>query len=140
MCGLLSTDRTAAAQDSVDRGLSSSSPPKLPLLDPHVARELGIVAAHLLDEALGVLAPDKHLELDSERQVRRETVVDELRRQTPNSRNQGAVDGGADGHGCDVAMVGEFRGQHRDSTVCDAEAFPALLTHVTMRYSLYHWG
>ena len=35
-----------------------------PLLDPQLRRELGIVAAHLLDEALGVLAADEHLELE----------------------------------------------------------------------------
>ncbi len=34
------------------------------LLDPQ-ARELGIVATLLLDEALSVLAPDEHLELDA---------------------------------------------------------------------------
>ena len=32
---------------------------QLPLLDPQVARELRLVAAHLLDEALGVRSPDE---------------------------------------------------------------------------------
>ena len=35
---------------------------QLPLLDPQLARELGIVAAHLLDEALGVLAAEEDLD------------------------------------------------------------------------------
>jgi hypothetical protein len=39
------------------------------LLDPQVAREFGIVAAHLLDEPHGVLAADEHLEFDAEREV-----------------------------------------------------------------------
>ena len=32
------------------------------LLDPDLRRDLGIVAAHLLDEPLGVLATNEHLE------------------------------------------------------------------------------
>ena len=43
---------------------------RLPLLDPQVAREFGIVAANLLGEALSALAPDEHLEFDAEREVR----------------------------------------------------------------------
>jgi hypothetical protein len=35
---------------------------ELPLLDPELRRELGLVTAHLLDEPLGVLAPDEDLE------------------------------------------------------------------------------
>ena len=35
---------------------------KLALLDPDVDRELAIVAADLLDEALGVLAPHESLD------------------------------------------------------------------------------
>ena len=35
---------------------------KLPLLDPQVARQVGIIAANLLDEALGVLAADERLD------------------------------------------------------------------------------
>ncbi len=35
--------------------------------DPQVARKLGIVAAHLLDEALSVLALEERLECVSER-------------------------------------------------------------------------
>ena len=50
---------------------------ELPLLDPQFRRDLGIVAAHLLDEALRVLAPDEHLELDAEREVGREGVVND---------------------------------------------------------------
>ena len=38
------------------------------LLDPYVARELGIVAAHLLDEPLDVLASDKRLKRIPERE------------------------------------------------------------------------
>ena len=46
-----------------------------PLLDPQVARELRLIAANLLDEALGVLAPDEHhLERIAEREVGREGV------------------------------------------------------------------
>ncbi len=43
----------------------------LSLLDPQPRRDLGIVAANLLDEPLGVLAADEHLKLDAEREVRR---------------------------------------------------------------------
>jgi hypothetical protein len=49
---------------------------ELPLLDPQLRRHLGIVMEDLLDEALGVLAPDEHLERVSEREVGRESVVD----------------------------------------------------------------
>jgi hypothetical protein len=35
---------------------------QLPLLDPQVARELGIVAPYLLDEAFGVFAADERLD------------------------------------------------------------------------------
>ena len=56
------------------------------LLDPQVARELGIVAAHHLDEALGVLAADERLDGLAERVAARraqvEDHVDELRRST----------------------------------------------------------
>ena len=50
---------------------------ELALLDPQLRRDLGIVAAHLLDEPLSVLAADEHLELDAEREVGREGVVDD---------------------------------------------------------------
>ena len=50
---------------------------ELLLLDPQLRRHLGLVAPHLLDEPLGVLAPDEHLELDAEREVGREGVVDD---------------------------------------------------------------
>jgi hypothetical protein len=36
-------------------------------LDPQVARELGFVAAHVLDKVFRVLAADERLELDAER-------------------------------------------------------------------------
>ena len=36
---------------------------ELALLDPQLSRHVGIVAAHLLDEPLGVLAADEVLEL-----------------------------------------------------------------------------
>jgi hypothetical protein len=39
-----------------------------------VARELGIIAAHLLDETLSVLAADECLGFDTEREVGRESV------------------------------------------------------------------
>jgi hypothetical protein len=35
---------------------------QLPLLDPQVARELGIISAYLLDEALGILAAKEGLD------------------------------------------------------------------------------
>jgi hypothetical protein len=50
---------------------------KLLLFDPELLRDLRIVAAHLRHESLGVLAPDEHLELDAEREVGREGVVDD---------------------------------------------------------------
>jgi hypothetical protein len=37
---------------------------ELPLLDPQLRRHLRLVAAHLPDEPLGVLAADERLELD----------------------------------------------------------------------------
>ena len=40
---------------------------QLPLLDPQLRRDLGIVAANLLDEALCILASDEDLKLGSER-------------------------------------------------------------------------
>ena len=40
--------------------LVQPAPLQLALLDPQVAREVGIVAANLLDEPLCVLAPDEH--------------------------------------------------------------------------------
>ena len=50
---------------------------EIALLDPQLRRHLGIVATHLLDEPLRILAPDEHLELDAEREVRREGVIDD---------------------------------------------------------------
>ena len=47
------------------------------LSDPQVARELRLVDPNLLDETLGVLAPDECLQLDSEREVGREGVIDD---------------------------------------------------------------
>ena len=41
------------------------------------AAELRLVAAHLLDEPLRILAADEHLEFDPEREVGRERVVDD---------------------------------------------------------------
>ncbi len=49
----------------------------LPLLDPQVARELGIVAANLLDEALGVLAANERLDGVAERVVGARAGVDD---------------------------------------------------------------
>ena len=57
-------------------GLVPPASLKLALLDPQVARELGVVAADLLDEALGVLSADVDLERVAERERRRERVVD----------------------------------------------------------------
>jgi hypothetical protein len=48
---------------------------ELPLLNP-VRGDLGIVAAYLGDEPLGVLSADEHFELDAEREVGREGVSD----------------------------------------------------------------
>jgi len=48
---------------------------ELPLLDPQAGRHLGFIAAHLLDEALGVLAPYERLEVDAEREAGREGVT-----------------------------------------------------------------
>ena len=42
---------------------------ELSLLDPQLRRELGIVAAYLLDEALGVLAADERLDRVTERVI-----------------------------------------------------------------------
>jgi hypothetical protein len=47
------------------------------LLDPQVARDVGIVSANLLDEALGVLATDEHLDGVAQRAGWRERVVDD---------------------------------------------------------------
>jgi hypothetical protein len=49
------------------------------LLDPQVAREFEIVAAHLLDEALRVLAPDDRLDGVAERLGRPVVVPVQLR-------------------------------------------------------------
>ena len=54
-----------------------SSRLELPLLDPQLLRNLGIVTAHLLDEPLGVLAPDEDLERVPEWEVVREGVIDD---------------------------------------------------------------
>ena len=54
--GLLASSR--CQQRVWERHLAPPARLKLSLLDPQVAREVGIVAAHLLDEALGVLAAD----------------------------------------------------------------------------------
>src|SRR5688572_12979685 len=42
---------------------------QLALLDPQLRCHLGIVATHLLDEPLRVLAPNQHLELDAEEEI-----------------------------------------------------------------------
>jgi hypothetical protein len=47
------TKRSTDAQGSVQPAAA-----RLELLDPHVAREPGIVSANLLDQALGALAPE----------------------------------------------------------------------------------
>ena len=61
---------------------------QLPLLDPQVAREPGIVALHLRDEALGVLAPDERLDGIAERMVGAGADVDDRRQSLadPNLR------------------------------------------------------
>ena len=58
---------------------ATSSPARLqlPLLDPQVARELGIVAADLPDEALGVLVAEERLDGVSERVVEAGADVDD---------------------------------------------------------------
>jgi hypothetical protein len=62
----------------------SSAPDRASLrsLDPRRLRELRIIASHLLDEALGVLAPNEHLERVSERAScrQRRRATDKLRR------------------------------------------------------------
>ena len=50
---------------------------QLALLDPKLRGDVGIVAAHLVDKTLGVLATDEHLKLDAEREVAREGVIDD---------------------------------------------------------------
>jgi hypothetical protein len=70
------SDHIAAAYP----GLAASRSParlKLPLLDPQLRRELGIVAAYLLDDALGLLAPDERLDSVAERVSRARTVVED---------------------------------------------------------------
>ena len=44
---------------------------QLALLDPQLRCHLGIVATHLLDEPLRVLAPNEHFELDAEGEIGR---------------------------------------------------------------------
>src|SRR4249919_2176860 len=61
---LHTTSRSLATQEtpaSWPPGLVQPARLQLALLDPQVACELGIVAAHLLDEAFGVLAADEHV-------------------------------------------------------------------------------
>lgn len=48
---------------------SFSSRHERALVDHTFRRELGIIAPHLLDDALDVPVPDQHLELDAEREV-----------------------------------------------------------------------
>ena len=50
---------------------------QLPLLDPQLRRNLGIVTAHLLDKPLGVLTADERLDCIAEREVGRKSVVDD---------------------------------------------------------------
>ncbi len=50
---------------------------ELALLDPELRRDFGLVAANLLDESLGILAPDEQLERIPKREVGREGVVDD---------------------------------------------------------------
>ena len=78
LMGLLAlTDSGNAALGAGSSYLVQPARLELALLDPELRRDLRIVAAHLLDEALGVLAPDEHLELDAEREVGREGVIDD---------------------------------------------------------------
>ena len=50
---------------------------EFPLLDPQSRRHLGLVTPHLFDEALGVLAAEKHLKRVAQREVGRECVVND---------------------------------------------------------------
>jgi hypothetical protein len=50
---------------------------ELPLLNPQLRRDLGIVATHVRDEPLRVLARDEHLDRIAEREVGLESVVDD---------------------------------------------------------------
>jgi len=47
----------------------------LALLDPEASREFRLIAAHHVDEALGVLASDERLDGVAEREVGRDSVV-----------------------------------------------------------------
>jgi hypothetical protein len=53
--------RQPPAEDTLTPASVRPARLQLPLLDPQVARELGIVPAHLLDETLRVLAADEGL-------------------------------------------------------------------------------
>jgi hypothetical protein len=55
--------------------LAQSAGLELALLDPHWLRELRLVVSDLLDEALGVLAPEKDIDCVAERATCRERVV-----------------------------------------------------------------
>ena len=50
---------------------------ELPLLDPQLGRQLGIVAAHLIDEALRILPADEDFKRVTEREVARERAIDD---------------------------------------------------------------
>jgi hypothetical protein len=52
-----------------------STPRELALLNPQLRGHLGVVSPHLLDEPLGVLAPDEDLERVTQREVGREGVA-----------------------------------------------------------------
>ena len=54
----------------------SARPHPAPAPHPQLRCDLGLVPVNLLDEALRVLAADEHLELDAEREVGREGVID----------------------------------------------------------------
>ena len=65
---------------------------QLPLLDPQPRREYRLIAPYLLDEALGILAPDERLDCVTEREVAREDVVDGGGRPATSARSLGRAD------------------------------------------------
>ena len=69
------TRRTGGSSASGPGALVPPARLELALLDPQLRRELRLVASHLLDEALGVLAPDEPFQLDTEWEVGRESIV-----------------------------------------------------------------
>jgi len=64
-------------RDSCKLRLVQPSHLQLPLLDPQVARELGVVAANLLDEPLSVLTADEDVDPVTEGAGRRKALCND---------------------------------------------------------------